>query len=94
MNIRSYLLIVTQYTNQWVYENVFSNITLFLFQAVSGTTCTTAGTECDAIANSHCDASKCKCNDGFVMNVDICAAENAGKFLCNECKCVYHRKCR
>ncbi|XP_060556698.1 cell death abnormality protein 1-like [Ruditapes philippinarum] len=46
-------------------------------KTVSGTTCTTAGTECDAIANSHCDASKCKCNDGFVMNADVCAAENA-----------------
>jgi hypothetical protein len=74
---------------------VYSNITIFfLFEAVSGTACTAAGTECDRIDNSHCDADKCKCNDGFAMNVEVCTAENGGKFICSECFSVYCRQCR
>lgn len=51
----------------------------YIIKAVSGITCSAEGTECDNIANAECYAKKCKCSDGFVMNVDVCAPENTGK---------------
>ncbi|XP_060586320.1 uncharacterized protein LOC132742052 isoform X2 [Ruditapes philippinarum] len=43
-------------------------------KTVSGTTCTAGGKECESIKNSQCVSTKCQCNDGFEMNVDVCAA--------------------
>lgn len=45
---------------------------------VSETDCTTNGKECEEFKNSHCDTDKCKCDDGFVMNANVCSADNGG----------------
>ncbi|XP_060559340.1 25 kDa ookinete surface antigen-like [Ruditapes philippinarum] len=50
-------------------------------KAVSDTTCSENGDECGDIDNSHCDNGKCECDAGYVMNVDVCTAENAAAVI-------------
>ncbi|XP_060585279.1 cell death abnormality protein 1-like [Ruditapes philippinarum] len=52
-------------------------------KTVDGIDCSSVSTACDTIQNAACDATskKCKCNTGFIMNVDKCDPKNSAALI-------------